>query len=69
MSPWWILPIVIVYLMIGAFVGAFMAEIRGNDDWFCMMIFWPLLVFALIIIGIFSIPVKLAIWISERVNK
>ena len=71
MQPYILLILITMgYLMIGTFCGVLFDRIaepvNGDTTFGVILVFWPVLLAALIIMGLFLIPVKLAGWIYDK---
>lgn len=70
MQPHILVIITMFYLMIGTFFGVLFNHIyepiEDGVAFFVWLVFWPLILMALILLGLFLIPVKLAGWIYDK---
>lgn len=65
MAMWLILLIIVVYLMIGAFISTLLTdEYEDPQIWIIML--WPLLLIAYLLLLIVSLPVKLGEYVRDK---
>ena len=61
---------IVVYAMIGTFLGVLFNHIyepvENGIAFMLWLIFWPLILAALLMVGLFFIPAKLAGWIYDK---
>lgn len=64
----WLIPVgVIAYLMIGVFIGTFLARDVGNNEPETLaVLLWPVVLFFFLMIFVSTIPYRLANWIMDR---
>lgn len=65
MMLWLILLIIIIYLMIGAFIATLLTD-RYDEPQVWIIILWPLLVAAYLLLLIVSLPVKLGEYVRDK---
>lgn len=63
-----ILVVIFVYVLIGIFVNRLLTYNDDGLDMFLIVV-WPLMLVCLAVIGICTIPIKLADYINERLDK
>lgn len=65
MMLWLILLIIIIYLMIGAFIATLLTD-RYDEPQVWIIMLWPLLVAAYLLLLIVSLPVKLGEYVRDK---
>lgn len=70
MQPHIMAILIVAYLMIGTFFGVLFNHIFEPIEnviaFVVFLLFWPLILAALLLLGLFCIPVKIAGWIYDK---